>query len=316
MFRICKKLFKKTWLNHITNKNNKYLYMKTIKLIIFILTVIAFSSCEDVIQVKLDEGAPIITIDAFINDMRLQQKVRLTYTDGYFSQKTNEPITGATVHVKDVTSNLDYVFTDNSDGNYLYNLTAIDTLGRVGHTYELTVTHQGNVFTSSSKMRRTTKVDSLLVKFTEGGGIGNAKSGYRFSFLGFDIPGDTLDYYWIKSYRNGVFFNKGGDINISVNAAYGAGADGFPFIPPIAESITPFGELFQKFDVCRVEIHSINLETFNFLTQVQTQTTNSGLFATSPENVKTNIKSVTDTKTKVVGWFCMSAVGFKEGIAQ
>jgi hypothetical protein len=45
-----------------------------------------------VIQVKLDEGDPIITIDAFINDMRSQQKVRLTYTNGYFSQKPNSPV--------------------------------------------------------------------------------------------------------------------------------------------------------------------------------------------------------------------------------
>jgi hypothetical protein len=66
--------------------------------------------------------------------------------------------------------------------------------------------------------------------------------------------------------------------------------------------------------VCRVEIHSINLETYNFLTQVQTQTTNSGLFATSPENVKTNITNTTNNKTKVVGWFCMSAVGFRERV--
>lgn len=290
--------------------------MKTIKLFIFVLTVIGFSSCEDVIQVKLDEGDPIITIDAFVNDMRSQQKVRLTYTDGYFSQKPNEPITGANVHVKDLTSGLDYIFTDNNDGNYIYNLNVTDTLGRVGHMYELTVTHQGNVYTSSTKMNRTTKVDSLLVEFKEGGGLGNAKPGYKFSFLGFDIPGDTLDYYWIKSYRNGVFFNKGVDINIAVNAAYGAGADGFPFIPPIAQAITPFGEVFNKYDVCRVEIHSVDLATYNFLLQVYTQTTNSGLFATSPENVKTNIKSVTNSKTKVVGWFAMSAVGVKEGIAQ
>jgi hypothetical protein len=65
------------------------------------------------------------------------------------------------------------------------------------------------------------------------------------SFLGFDIPGDTVDYYWIKSYRNGIFFNKGGDINICADAAFGAGADGFPFITPIAQGITPFGERFQ-----------------------------------------------------------------------
>lgn len=285
--------------------------MKAIKTVLFILVVIGFTSCEDVIQVKLDQGDPIITIDAFVNDMRSQQKVRLTFTNGYFSQTPNSAVTGATVKVKDLTSGLEYNFTDNNDGNYVFNLNSTDTLGRVGHNYELTVTHSGNVFTSTSRMNRTAQVDSIISEFNEGGGFGDTDPGYDMSFLGFDIPGDTIDYYWIKSYRNGVFFNKGGDINICADGAFGNGADGFPFIPPIAQGITPFGEKFQKNDICRVEIHSINLPTYNFLTQVQTQTTNTGLFATSPENVKTNIKSSSE-KIKVVGWFCMSAVGFRE----
>jgi hypothetical protein len=285
--------------------------MKAIKTVLFILVVIGFTSCEDVIQVKLDQGDPIITIDAFLNDMRSQQKVRLTFTNGYFSQTPNSPVTGATVKVKDLTSGLEYNFTDTNDGNYVFNLNSTDTLGRVGHNYELTVTHQGNVFTSTSRMNRTAQVDSIISEFKEGGGFGDTDPGYDMSFLGFDIPGDTIDYYWIKSYRNGVFFNKGGDINICADGAFGNGADGFPFIPPIAQGITPNGERFQKNDICRVEIHSINLPTYNFLTQVQTQTTNTGLFATSPENVKTNIKSSSE-KIKVVGWFCMSAVGFRE----
>jgi len=289
------------------------MYMKAIKTVLFILLVVSFTSCEDVIQVKLDEGQPIVTVDAFVNDMRSQQKVRLTYTDSYFSQKPNTVITGATVKIKDLTSGIVYDFTDNNDGNYVYTPGATDTMGRVGHNYELTVTHQGNVFTSICRMNRTTQVDSIISEFKEGGGLANTKPGYDMSFLGFDVPGDTIDYYWIKSYRNGVFFNKGGDINICADGAYGNGADGFPFIPPIAQGITPFGERFQKNDICRVEIHSINVETFNFLTQVQTQTTNSGLFATSPENIKTNLKSSND-KVKVVGWFCMSAVGYKERV--
>jgi len=287
--------------------------MKAIKTVLFILVVIGFTSCEDVIQVKLDEGDPIITIDAFVNDMRSPQKVRLTFTNGYFSQTPNSPVTGATVKVKDLTSGLEYNFTDNNDGNYVFNLNTTDTLGRVGHNYELTVTHSGNVFTSTTRMNRTAQVDSIISEFKEGGGFADTDPGYDMSFLGFDIPGDTIDYYWIKSYRNGIFFNKGGDINICADGAFGNGADGFPFIPPIAQGITPFGERFQKNDVCRVEIHSINLETYNFLTQVQTQTTNTGLFATSPENVKTNIKSSSE-KIKVVGWFCMSAVGFRDRV--
>lgn len=287
--------------------------MKTLKFVLFVLTVITFTSCEDVIQVKLDEGVPMVTVDAFINDMRSQQKVRLTYTDGYFSQKPNDPITGATVQVKDLTTGVDYIFTDNNNGDYVY--TPIDTF-RIGHNYELTVTHQGIVYKSSSRMNRTTGIDSLVSEYKEGGGLANAEPGYKFAFLGFDPPGDTIDYYWVKSFRNGVFFGKGSEINICANAAFGEGADGFPFITPIAEGITPFREVFQKFDICRVEIHSINKETYDFFNQVYTQTTNSGLFATSPENIKTNLKNTTNDKVKVVGWFCMSAVGFKEGVAQ
>ena len=291
--------------------------MKTIKLFFVLLVAISLTSCEDVVQVKLDKSEPILTIDAFINDMRSVQKIRLTYADDYFSQVQNYPVVGASVSVKDLTSGVSYSFTDsNGDGNYLYNLATTDTLGKIGHTYELTVIHQNNIFKSTSRMKRTARVDSLVSKFDEGGGLGNSPSGYKFSFLGFDVIGDTTDYYWIKSFRNGVFFNKGADINICIDGTYGTGADGFPFIPPIAEGITPFGELFQKFDVCRVEIHSIDLETYNFLTQVQSQTTNSGLFATSPENIKTNIKNTTSDEVKVLGWFCMSAVGFKEGVAQ
>lgn len=279
------------------------------------ITVLLFTSCEDVVQVKLDKGTPIVTVDAFINDMRSQQKVRLTYTDSYFSQKTNEPVVGALVSLKDLSSGAVYVFSDNSNGDYVFNLATSDTIGRVGHKYELTVTHQGTSFTAQSTMNRTTTIDSMDVKFEEAGAFGG-KEGYRFSFLGLDPEGAQPDFYWVKSYRNGVFFNKGSEINIAWDAANGGdGADGLYFIPPIAEGITPFGEVFNKNDVCRVEIHSINKETFNFLLQVQKQTTNSGLFATSPENVKTNLTS-NNTKVQVVGWFCMSAVSFREKIAQ
>ena len=290
--------------------------MKTIKFIFFILAVISFSSCENVVQVKLDEGEPIITIDAFINDMRSQQKVRLTFTDGFFSQSPNKAVTGASVQLKDITTGINYTFTDNSDGNYVYNLTPADTIGRIGHTYELMVSYQGDVFTSTSRLNRTTKVDSIGRSFNGPPNINGNDDEFSLAFLGFDVPGDTTDYYWIKSFKNGVFNGRGGDINVCIDGAFGAGADGFVFITPISEGITPFDNKFKKFDLCRVEIHSINLETYNFLLQVQQQTTNSGLFATNPENVRTNIRNESNSKTKVVGWFCMSAVGFKEAVAQ
>src|SRR6478609_144855 len=135
--------------------------MKIFKLVLAFITVLSFTSCEDVIQVKLDQGTPLLTVDAFVNDMRKPQTVRLTYTDNYFSQKPNDPVTNATVVLRDVTSGELFNFSDvNGNGNYTYNLATTDTLGRIGHDYELTVTHQGNVFRSYSRMNRTAQVDS------------------------------------------------------------------------------------------------------------------------------------------------------------
>ncbi len=284
-----------------------------IKLFFPIVLIILFASCEDVIQVKLDKGTPMVTIDAFVNDMRSSQKVRLTYTDDYFSQKTNAPVSGASVVLKDLTSGNVFNFTDNNNGDYLLTLPVTDSF-KVGHNYQLTVTYQGVNYTATSTLNRTAVIDSIDAKFQEAGAFGG-KEGYKCAFLGLDSIGPVSDFYWIKSYRNGVFFNKGGDINLAWNGASGEASDGLFFIPPIAYGITPGGEVFKKFDVCRVEIQSINLETYNFLIQVQAQTTNFGLFATTPENVKSNIVSSND-KVKVVGWFCMSSVGYREKIVQ
>ena len=156
--------------------------MKQIKLIISILTIFTLTSCQDVVQIKLDQGTPLITIDGFINDMRSPQTIRLTYTDNYFSQKPNDPINGASVIVKDITSGQLYNFTDNSNGNYVFNLTSSDTLGKVGHEYELTVNHQGNIYNSKSTMFRTTQVDTFIVEYKREGPI--LDEGYDLYFLG------------------------------------------------------------------------------------------------------------------------------------
>ena len=255
----------------------------------------------------------MITIDAFVNNLRSPQTIRLTYTDNYFSQKSNSPISGAMVQIKDVTAGQLFNFTDNSNGNYVFNLNSTDTIGKIGHQYELTVTHQGNTYSATSTMFRTTKIDTIVIEYKIAGTFGS-KAGYDLYFLGRDPVGVKSDFYWIKSYRNNVFYNKGININAAWDAANGPGADGLFFTPPIAKGILPRGDRLDKFDLFRVEIHSISQQAYDFLNQVQTQTTNFGLFATTPENVKTNI--TTTSATKVVGWFNMAAVDAKQIVVQ
>jgi hypothetical protein len=287
--------------------------MKAIVKLFFGLIICGyFTSCEDVVQVKLDQGSKLLVVDAFINDMRSTQKVRLTYTDSYFSGQNPPGAVGAKVVLNDLTNNKVFTFTDIGNGDYNYNINTPDTIGYVGHNYQLQITYNGYVYTSLQTEHRTTSVDSIGIKYSSGDAFN--KQGYYCEMWAFDKPGPVSDYYWIKAFRNGVFFNKGSEINVAIDGASGSGADGFLFIPPIARGITPTGEVYQSNGVCRAEIHSLSKETYYFLTQVKSQTTNSGLFATTPENIQTNITTPAGCPLQAIGWFNVAAVGFLERV--
>jgi hypothetical protein len=80
-----------------------------------------------------------------------------------------------------------------------------------------------------------------------------------------------------------------------------------PFIPPIRSRVTDDNDPYQVGDSLRVEIWSINEETFEFLRQVESQMLNGGLFARIPENVRTNI-TPQSPNTQALGWFCVSEI--------
>lgn len=285
--------------------------MKQLFKLISLLVIILTTSCEDVIQVKLDEGSKLLVVDAFINDLRIDQKVRLTYTDAYFSSSNPPAVNNASVVLTDLTLSKTYTFNFAGDGDYIYPM-GTDTIAYVGHSYKLQVTYDGNNYYAITVQNRTTGIDSIQSEKKEEGSF--QKKGYVCTLWARDLPGPVHDYYWIKAFRNDALYNLGSQINIAVDGANGAGADGFIFTPPIARGITPFGEVYQLNDKCKVEIHSISEATYNFLMQVISQTTNSGLFATTPENVKTNIITPSGSSMKAIGWFNMASVSYKEKI--
>ncbi len=288
--------------------------MKRSKYITALALLIVFASCEDVVQVKIDQGSKLLVIDAFVDNQRNNQKIRLTYTDDFFNGQNPPGVKGATVVLKALSSNLSYNFVDAANGDYNYVLATTDTIAYVNHTYQLEVTYNGEKYTSVTNLVRTTPIDSISAEFAPKSAF-NAE-GYFCSLWAIDVAGPNSDYSWIKSFRNGKLYNKGSQINVAVDGAYSHGNDGLIFIPPMAQGITSFDDLFQKNDICRVEIHSISKETYNFLLQVQVQTTNSGLFATTPENIRTNIVSPADTKMKGIGWFNMAAVSVAQKLVQ
>lgn len=285
--------------------------MKTVlKYFLAIPVVLFFTSCEDVVQIKLDQGSKLYVIDAFVNNLSGPQTIRVTTNDSYFSNRIAPPVAGANVLLKDLTANKQYVFADAGNGNYVY--TPTDTISKIGHQYELDVTIDGSTYTSLTTQKRTALIDSISANYEEGT-RNNKQPFYRCFLWAKDKVDNNTDYYWIKTYRNDTLFNGSSDINVCIDGTGGpvteADLDSTFFTPP--GSFLGLKK-YNSGNTCKVEIHSISHDTYYFFVQAINQINNGGLFATTPENVKTNIVTPKDAKTKAIGWFNMATVVSKE----
>lgn len=283
--------------------------------------IFLLASCTDVIQVSVPNGTTLVVVDAFINNKPEPQTVRLTTTADYFSNAPTPPLLGATVSLNDLTNNRTFTFTPDGNGNYVYTPQPTDSMTQIGHKYQLNISCNGNSYTALSTLNRTMPIDSIIFRSRQrdlAGDYPNDTTTPRRYFplvIAKDIAG-AADYYWLKVYKNGVFYNGPNQLKNFQDGGYD-GTDGYLVNPQFSFfQLTTDENPINRYDVCTIEILSINKNTNEFLGQLQTQLTNSqnGLFAVTPENVKTNIQQTAGTQ-KAIGWFNMGASSSKSRVA-
>ncbi len=286
-------------------------------------------SCEDEISPTLESAEPVVVIDAWLNNKPGNQLIRVTSSQSYFDNTLPPGITGANVTVTD---NLGTNFTFNEDplthGDYIWSPTGTEVFGAIGNTYTLAVQVGSEIFTAVSKMNRVPVIDSITFTFEEESAF--LPASYLADFWATDFMGSN-DTYWIKAWKNGVLLNKPSEINLAYDAGFSAGGnfDGVTFITPIRQGINPFDqddndEFLSPYlpgDSVYVEIHSITLQAFNFMTEVAIQTNRPGgfseLFASPISNVSTNIFNAGNSSNRAFGFFNVAAVsGLGEKLEQ
>ncbi len=278
--------------------------------LIFALSLIvsfAFYSCETVIDANLDTGPAQLSVDGTLTDQAGPQTIRLTQTTAYFNNGAPPVASGATVIVTDNTGRT-FAFTDSdNDGYYVWQPTARDTLGRLGRTYSLSITYQGETYRADSRMNRVPTVDSLIFRKEKINPL-SATEGYQAEFFARDFQGAT-DYYRVRYYRNGIVANKPRNVITLKDASFpgSANTDGLVFIRPFRQSINP-DSLYALNDSVTVELQSLTPEAFEFWQQFSQQVTNGGLFATPPANVPTNIINTNASGRKATGFFVATAI--------
>lgn len=123
--------------------------------LIILITSLFSVSCEDVIDIDLNEAGPQLVIVGTVSNRSYEQRVTLSRTVAFNVEKPFDPVSGAEVEVVDGTGQL-FRFSERSPGVYVANFR-----GRQNVRYDLSVRVEGRTFTGTSTMPPLVTADSI-----------------------------------------------------------------------------------------------------------------------------------------------------------
>ena len=290
-----------------------------------IIATLLLSSCQDKIDVDLQQVDPSVVVDAWLTtEPGIEQKIELTYTQPYFDSSTPTKIEGALVNIA-VDGDALIPFTDQGDGIYTWQPDSGDHLGNIGTEYILHITYEGIDYTALAGYNPVPPIDRIEQeeRKDELGFI----DGTYCQFVARDIVG-VGNTYWIKTFKNGEFLNKPLELNIAVDSGFESAdqsSDGIIFIPPVRELTNPLPDSIHiadeispwtTGDICRVEIHSISHSSYRFMFLLLSAYYNgeNGIFAGPITNAQGNI--VASDGSEVLGVFNVAEVSSMEYVVE
>jgi hypothetical protein len=130
--------------------------MQHAKLIILALILLAATSCQKVISLKLNNASPQLVIEGNITNIKGAQYIIISKSVSLNNTDDFPGVEDAQVSVKDSRGRI-YIFQQDTAGIYSYS----QMVGVPGVTYTLTVVAGGQTYTASSTMPQPVNLDSL-----------------------------------------------------------------------------------------------------------------------------------------------------------
>jgi hypothetical protein len=254
-----------------------------------IMTFFVFSGCQKVINVDLNDAAPVIVIEGLINDRRGPYTVTISKSGSYFNQPVLEKVSGAQAIITDNTGLAD-TLKETTAG--LYVTTKIR--GIPGRTYTLNVLSDNIEYTGTTTMFSHVNIDSLtLVKsdvqhFDFGG---NNKNDLNLEIHCFFRDPVEKNYYRVKVFKNDSIntqnyrlyddqYTNGEETEFRVaNATAG--------------------------DTFRIELSSLDKSTYGYYRTLEDLLNTNPFFGSTPANPNTNLNN------GALGYFGACAVSSK-----
>jgi hypothetical protein len=285
--------------------------------------MILFSSCEKEVEIDIPGYVEQLVIDGRIEPNQspfvLISKSKDIYSPTDLNSFLNGFISGAVVTVSDGTNTvqLDEICTDNLppgteilvaqifglpvDQLANFHLCAYISFnplifGKVGKTYDLTVSYEGKTYTSSTKILSPTGFDKVYWQAAQG------YPNYGYSYVTLSDPAETRDaYMWevkrINKLADGTpidkIFTKTFNPVFDDEFFNGTTFD-FWYENPMANNENniqeQFGSYYRIGDTVVIKFSKLDLDAFEFYEKKYVQISSGGSPFAAPLNIPTNIK--------------------------
>lgn len=261
--------------------------MRKYQIYFVLIFCIASISCEEVVDIPLEESAPRLVIDASIEWFKgtsgENQSIRITRTSPFYEEET-EGVENARVKITSENDE-EFEFLHQQAGNYSNN----NFLPEFNVSYELEVDLDGEVYTATETLIPVVEID--YIEQLEAGGFTGEDIELKVFYTD---PATTEDYYLFEFINEEVSLEFYEDEFTNGNQIFGYYST----------------EDIESGDEIGIQLQGISESYYEFLFILRSQvgTNQGGPFETMPATVKGNIINRTNPENYPFGYFRLSEV--------
>ncbi|MBG6132529.1 hypothetical protein IWQ47_003754 [Aquimarina sp. EL_43] len=267
------------------------------KIIIFLFTII-FTSCEDVIDVDVQTAPARLTIEASLDWEKgttgNNQTIKLSTSTAYFDTTSNTSVTGASVKVTNNSSGVEFIFTDQNNGEY----TTTEFVPVLNQSYTLEVIYNGENYSATETLMPV--VDIKEVNQSTENGFDDEVLEVN---LIFDDPVDEDNYYLFRFKEEGDLLSEFEDLDDEF-----VNGNEINWYYEKEEDTNTNTQEFTSGDIVNIDLYGISEGYYNYIRILIEQSEGVGLFSATPVALKGNCINLDNADNYAHGYFRLTQV--------
>lgn len=261
--------------------------MRKLKILLLLIICINFTSCEDVVQIDLEEGEPRLVVEGSILKHRdssspTGQFIRLSLTTPFYSDEIPSAVE-ASVEIYDETGNI-FEFREAEPGLYINENFNPD----VNTSYELKIVYEDEVYSATETFMTVPQLE--YIEQNNNGGFLGDEIEFRAYYTD---PEDTTNFYLFRFLHENLSLQIYDDKFTNGNQTFAVFAD----------------EDLVVGDTVIIENQGISKRFYEYMYILRSQAgSGGGPFQTQPTTVRGNIVNTTNADNFPFGYFRLSEV--------